>query len=684
MVLHRSIPDFRLASRRRGMGFLRSLGVFLLGLFLVASGSIAADANKPNTEHVQPARLSHWPLRALDIDGNIHRLGESPTTQAWAFVFLSPRCERSAVFLPVLDRLLGAYEDHHIEFFIVVSDPDVDRAEARAWRDRDQLRIPILFDGGQVLATELGATHTPQAVVMDSAGHRVYCGKIDDRPDRPGDKRARPRQTYLATALRSLTAGRPPLIRKTDPAGRVIDRRAQSERRDSITWARQIAPLVHAHCVECHHAGGLAPFPLTTLAEVRPHAHAIVPLLKNRAMPPWKPVHGFGSFQNERRLSQTEMDLFSNWVVGGTPPGNDDDLPPPQDYGDGWLLGEPDLVYQVRSLESATEENAVIRHYVWPTQLPTERQVSAVEFRPGYSTGVSEISVRIDTSGVARRYELRDPSTGYNPLEFPPLTTATGLGGWAPVVVASRLPPGLGRVLPPSADLVVQVTYETPADLARGGPKLGIFLAPENTKQPVGDLILGDLKLRVPAGASRHRQRARYELPTATTILGLTPHFRDFARDIAVVAVLPDGSTDRLLRIDDWDSKWHDQYLLRRPLRLPAGTRLEMEAVYDNSSKNPRQPVDPPVPVRWGEGPGQETGVCFLQVSADSPKNFAELMGHNADYIAAQLPASPARESGRDATVKQAAGIAPVPSDPEKKPANGFEKALRLIQGRSK
>ena len=684
MVLYRSISDCRLESRRGGSRLARSLGVLLLSLAWVAGVAIAADATKPVADHAQPARLAHWPLRALDIDGNIHRLGESPTTTAWAFVFLSPRCERSAVFLPVLDRLLGAYEEQHIEFFIVVSDPDVDRAEARAWRDRDHLRMPILFDGGGVLATELGATHTPQAVVMDSAGHRVYCGKIDDRPDRPGDKRARPRQTYLATALRSLTAGRPPLIRKTDPSGRAIDRRGPGERRDSITWARQIAPLFLAHCVECHHAGGLAPFPLATLAEVRPHAHAIVSLLKNRTMPPWKPVHGFGSFQNERRLSQTEIELFASWVAGGTVPGNDDDLPPPQDYGDGWLLGEPDLVYQVHPLESDIDHNAVTRHYVWPTQLPTERLVSAVEFRPGNAARVSEISVRIDTTGAARRYELRDPSPGYDPLEFPPLTTASGLGGWAPVVVASRLPAGLGRVLPPSADLVVQVTYETSADLARVGPKLGIFLAPESTKRPVGDLVLADLKLRIPAGASRHRHRARYELPTATTILGLTPHFRNFARDIAVVAVLPDGSTDRLLRIDDWDSKWHDQYQLRRPLRLPAGTRLEMEAVFDNSSKNPRQPLDPPVSVRWGEGPGQETAVCFLQVSADSAKEFAELMRHNADYVAVQLPASPARDSGRDTGVKQASGVTPVPIHPEKKPASGIEKALRLIQGRAK
>ena len=60
------------------------------------------------------------------------------------------------------------------------------------------------------------------------------------------------------------------------------------------TFNRDVAPIVFAHCVVCHHPGGTGPFPLTTFREVRKHAEQIVKMTGSRAMPPgtfagWQP-----------------------------------------------------------------------------------------------------------------------------------------------------------------------------------------------------------------------------------------------------------------------------------------------------------------------------------------------------------------------------------------------------------
>jgi len=69
---------------------------------------------------------------------------------------------------------------------------------------------------------------------------------------------------------------------------------------------------------------------------------------------------------------------------------------------------------------------------------------------------------------------------------------------------------------------------------------------------------------------------------------------------MTVTARLPDGTTQPMLKIDDWDFDWQIRYSYRRPVLLPAGTRLEAECVYDNSPANLRNPSKPPRPVFSG------------------------------------------------------------------------------------
>ena len=89
--------------------------------------------------------------------------------------------------------------------------------------------------------------------------------------------------------------------------------------------------------------------------------------------------------------------------------------------------------------------------------------------------------------------------------------------------------------------------------------------------------------------------------------------------------MLPGGRKLTLLAIDQWDFAWQEQYRFREPVALPAGTRLEMEFVYDNSSKNPRNPSSPPKRVQWGFDSTDEMAGLHIQVIPDSNGDAAEL-----------------------------------------------------------
>lgn len=96
----------------------------------------------------------------------------------------------------------------------------------------------------------------------------------------------------------------------------------------SVTYNRDIAPVVSEHCAVCHHPGGPAPFSLVTYDQVRARAREIVKVTSDRYMPPWKPEVGYGDFVGERRLSDVQIQLIRAWVDRGAVEGDPAHAPP--------------------------------------------------------------------------------------------------------------------------------------------------------------------------------------------------------------------------------------------------------------------------------------------------------------------------------------------------------------------
>ncbi len=59
-------------------------------------------------------------------------------------------------------------------------------------------------------------------------------------------------------------------------------------------------------------------------------------------------------------------------------------------------------------------------------------------------------------------------------------------------------------------------------------------------------------------------------------------------------AVGPGKDTIPLIHIPEWDFRWQYFYTFQKMLKIPAGSRIEVEAVFDNTSDNYNNPFDPP------------------------------------------------------------------------------------------
>ena len=93
-----------------------------------------------------------------------------------------------------------------------------------------------------------------------------------------------------------------------------------------VTWDREISRIFYSRCVACHREGGTA-FSLMEYKESFPWRTAIKEEILERRMPPWGAVKGFGDFRNDQALTPEQLELLTSWSQGGSPEGNEKDLP---------------------------------------------------------------------------------------------------------------------------------------------------------------------------------------------------------------------------------------------------------------------------------------------------------------------------------------------------------------------
>jgi len=217
------------------------------------------------------------------------------------------------------------------------------------------------------------------------------------------------------------------------------------------------------------------------------------------------------------------------------------------------------------------------------------------------------------------------------------------LGGWSPGNAPRRLPGGRGRHLKKGSDLVIQVHYHPDGMEREDRSEVGLYFLDEPTPRIVaaGDRLVGSIwtsayGIDIPAGDAARATSADYTLPKPVTLVGVVPHMHLLGRSVRVKAELPDGTSLVLVDIPRWNYSWQDEFYYRKPFRLPAGTRIVTEGVFDNSAANPVNPSRPPRRVTWGDGTLDEMLFCFLLVSAERTEDLVHVVLDNLRHDLAQ------------------------------------------------
>lgn len=400
------------------------------------------------------------------------------------------------------------------------------------------------------------------------------------------------------------------------------------------TYTEHIAPIVFNQCASCHRPGEAGPFPLLSYQDVRKRGQLIADVTQKRYMPPWHAAPGYGDFAGEHRLTDEQIATIKQWVAAGMPEGDPKKLPAAPKFPDGWQLGKPDLVLTMTEpFEVPASGPDIYRNFTIPMDIPENKWVRAVEFRPGARKVVHHALFFMDTTGASRQHDGEGGKPGYNGgLDGTRYAKSGALGGWAVGANPQFLPAGLALPLHKGADFVLQLHFHLSGKPESERSTIGLYFADKAPERMIAGVQLPAVfgvgaGIDIPAGEKAFQIKDSFTLPIDVEGLSIGGHAHYLAKDMQAIATLPDGGKQWLLWIKDWDFSWQDRYQYKNPVPLPKGTRIDVQITYDNSAENPHNPSSPPRRVKWGEQSFDEMGSLTLQVVPVNQSEYKILAG---------------------------------------------------------
>jgi hypothetical protein len=372
-----------------------------------------------------------------------------------------------------------------------------------------------------------------------------------------------------------------------------------------VTFTKDVAPILYKNCVECHRPTMFAPMSLMTFDDARPWARSIKQRVTARTMPPWGADPAHGTFKNDPRLSEGDIETIAKWVDAGAQKGDDKDLPPAPQLVEGWTIGKPDAVFTMDEEFTIPPTGAIpYKYFRVPTNLTEDKWIQAIEIKPGARAQVHHVIAFTQPAG--------------SPLKPGGELGPTNIGGVTPNKPGLVFAPGVARLLRGNSDIVMQIHYTTNGTETKDRTTVGIIYAKQPpTKVAAGGMVINP-RFVIPANDGNAEVKATTTLSRDTTLTAMTPHMHVRGKDMIYIAHYPDGTSETLLSVPKWDFNWQITYMLAQPKVLPKGTQVEVIAHYDNSANNKFNP-DPSKDVHWGDQTWEEMMIGFFSTIVEPP-----------------------------------------------------------------
>ncbi len=312
----------------------------------------------------------------------------------------------------------------------------------------------------------------------------------------------------------------------------------------------------------------------------------VAEVVAERRMPPWYASPGHGTYLNDPSLTAAQRETFVDWFRGGMAEGEGPGGPPPPvEAAPKWSIGEPDLVLSMLMPHKLPSDGFVdYRYVVLPHLFAAATWVESIEILP-------------DNKRVVHHANLAYAAPGHS------AGASTFITGYVPggqALDLAHLGSDLAFRIPPGSMLGLQIHYVTTGKPETSRLSVGIRFKRDRVAKQLRFHMTDPHRFKIPAYAPAAEVKRGFTLQEDASVLGLFAHMHLRGKDVTFLAKRPDGSSDTLLQVPNYNFDWQLGYEFQPGTRrYPKGTRISVVAHYDNSAFNPYNP-DPSRDVGFG------------------------------------------------------------------------------------
>ena len=519
----------------------------------------------------------------LDQSGDAQALFYDKEAKAIVVMIHGNGCQIVRSILPDYKALRDEYESKGVRFLMLNANLQDTRvtiaSEAAEWG----IDMPILIDSAQVIAPSLNVTRTGEVLVINPVSREIsYRGALNDRVHFERQKKEAS-EHYVKNALDAVLAGKAVALSEVKSVGCIVNLPKPEQ---AITYSETIAPMLLDKCVACHQEGGIAPWAMSEYRMIQGFAPMIREVVRTKRMPPWHADPEIGQWQHDAGLSAEETKILISWIEAGAKRGaGEDPLLAFKPNETQWPLGEPDLIVEVPAFEVPASGIVDYQFPVVQNTLDKDAWVVAATVLPGDTQAVHHVLLGSADQPPAAD-DLENVFQNY-------------IMGYAPGNESAHMPEGTGVFVPKGGVYLLQVHYTPYGKKSTDTTKVGLYFADKPPQNFLRNHVIANSRLSIPPYAARHEEKAYFEFWNDAVIYGLVPHAHYRGRSSSFDLVYPDGRSEVILSVPNYDFNWQRTYAFTEPKSVPAGTKIIHRTVYDNSANNLGNP-DPSRQVPWG------------------------------------------------------------------------------------
>jgi hypothetical protein len=542
----------------------------------------------------------------LDHYGSFHQLSRYSLDKAVVLYVYGTKSLSGPSALEKLSVLRDRYEERGVRFLLIDPLPEDRRSNVITELGAMVDVFPVLLDASQLVSRSLGVKFLGEVLVIDAANLTLlYRGAIDSRRgDSDLAEKAFQSRNYLDEVLSAVSRGSQPISDIPWESGEAIEyASAQGGLVADVSYTRHVVPVLERRCVGCHRDGGVAPWSMGSHKIIQGWAPMIRETLMTRRMPPGQIDDYFvDRFEDVHLITDQEKAILVSWIDQGSLfDGGVDPLASLPPVESEWALGEPDLIVEFPAQEIPA--TGVLGYKFVPVEigLDRDRWVRAYEFDIGDKSTLHHV---VAYTQDARQQRQNQSGGG----------SRTNFGGYAPGREYVTFDENTGILLEEDMRFVVQFHYTTVGKPITDVTRMGLYFHDTPPALPLTRTAVMDGEFVIPPGAADHVVVARAQIMSNSYLYNIAPHMHYRGKRVKYRAEYPDGSSEDLLSIPNFQHNWQMIYKLRDPKLLPAGTVIVAEGAFDNSALNSLNP-DPTQEVRWGDQVWDEMFIAWMRLS---------------------------------------------------------------------